>query len=70
MPLTEGFDITRMEPAIVGGPYDASATVNNCSADNISEPDNLLVLRDGRVLIGEDTGEHENNMLWLFDPEA
>ncbi len=70
MPLTSTFDIARMEPAIVGGPYDADATVNNCSADNISEPDNVLVLRDGRVLIGEDTGEHENNMLWLFDPEA
>ncbi|NWO07146.1 MAG: DUF839 domain-containing protein [Alteromonadaceae bacterium] len=70
MPLTASFDITRMVPAIVGGPYDENATVNNCSADNISEPDNLLVLRDGRVLIGEDTGEHENNMLWLFDPEA
>jgi hypothetical protein len=70
MPLSSTFDIARMVPAIVGGPYDASATVNNCSADNISEPDNLLVLRDGRVLIGEDSGEHENNMLWLFDPEA
>jgi|25_taG_2_1085351.scaffolds.fasta_scaffold02711_3 hypothetical protein len=70
MPLSSTFDITRMVPAIVGGPYDESATANNCSADNISEPDNLLVLRDGRVLIGEDTGEHENNMLWLFDPEA
>lgn len=70
MRLSDTFDIARMEPAIVGGPYDASATVNNCSADNISEPDNLLVLRDGRVLIGEDTGEHENNMLWLFDPDA
>lgn len=70
MPLSEGFNITRMEPAIVGGPYNADATANNCSVDNISEPDNILVLRDGRVLIGEDTGEHENNMLWLFDPEA
>ncbi|AOY86975.1 cell surface protein [Marinobacter salinus] len=70
MPLSPTFDITRMVPAIVGGPYDENATVNNCSADNISEPDNVLVLRDGRVLIGEDTGEHENNMLWLFDPEA
>ncbi|KXS53643.1 MAG: cell surface protein [Marinobacter sp. T13-3] len=70
MPLTEGFDIRRMAPAIVGGPYDESVVPNSCSADNISEPDNLLVLRDGRVLIGEDTGEHENNMLWLFDPQA
>jgi len=25
---------------------------------------------DGRLLIGEDTGNHENNMVWLLDPKA
>ena len=25
----------------------------------------MLVLDDGRVLVGEDTGKHENNMVWL-----
>jgi len=38
--------------------------------NTISEPDNLVVLEDGRVVIGEDTGNrgHENNMIWVFDP--
>jgi hypothetical protein len=36
--------------------------------NNLAGPDNLAVLDDGRVLIGEDTGKHENNMVWLWEP--
>ncbi|MBD3618630.1 MAG: DUF839 domain-containing protein [Chromatiales bacterium] len=64
------YDVTRMEPAVAGGPYDAALTVNQCSVDNISNPDNLLVMNDGRVMIGEDTSRHENNMLWVWNPAA
>lgn len=70
MPLEAGYNITRMEPAIMGGPFNGGAPDNTCDADNISEPDNLLVMDDGRVIIGEDTGEHENNMVWIFNPDA
>lgn len=70
MPLEADYNITRMEPAIMGGPYNGAAPDNTCDADNISEPDNLLVMDDGRVIIGEDTGEHENNMVWIFNPDA
>lgn len=36
----------------------------------ISEPDNIVVMDDGRVIIGEDSGNagHENNMLWVYNP--
>lgn len=34
----------------------------------IANPDNLVVLADGRVVVGEDTSEHEHNMIWLYDP--
>jgi secreted PhoX family phosphatase len=34
----------------------------------IANPDNLLVMHDDRVIIGEDTGFHDNNMLWVYDP--
>jgi secreted PhoX family phosphatase len=36
----------------------------------ISEPDNIVVMDDGRVVIGEDTGNmgHENNMIWIYNP--
>lgn len=67
---TDSYDVSSMVPAVAGGPYDGGATVNQCNVHNISNPDNVIVLDDGRVLIGEDTGEHENNMLWVFDPEA
>ncbi|EMP56117.1 cell surface protein [Marinobacter santoriniensis NKSG1] len=69
MALGTNFNITRMEPVLVGGPYDGTATANTCSVDNVANPDNLLVLNDGRVVVGEDSGEHENNMLWLLNPE-
>lgn len=66
---TTSWDTSRMEPVIAGGAYDSTAAVNQCDIDNISNPDNLLVLDDGRVVIGEDTSKHENNMIWIFDPE-
>jgi len=38
--------------------------------NTIAEPDNIVVMDDGRVVIGEDTGNdgHETNMIWIFDP--
>ncbi len=63
-------DVKTMVPAIVGGPYYADREVNACNVNNISNPDNLVIMDDGRVLIGEDSGNHENNMVWLFDDPA
>ncbi|BCD97789.1 alkaline phosphatase PhoX [Marinagarivorans cellulosilyticus] len=63
-------DATHMIPAIVGGPYYPDRTANRCNINNISNPDNLVILNDGRVLIGEDTGNHQNNMVWVFDDPA
>jgi len=68
MPLEAGYDVSRMEPAVTGGPYDASAAANPCAVANIAEPDNLVVMADGRVIIGEDTDQHANNMLWVYAP--
>lgn len=62
------FNVTRMDPVLVGANYDGDATVNQCAVDGISNPDNLVVLNDGRLLVGEDTSKHENNMIWLLDP--
>lgn len=70
MALDDDFNIARMEPVLVGGPYDGTATANTCDVDNIANPDNIFVLDSGKVIVGEDSGEHENNMIWLYDPEA
>ncbi|MDY7082506.1 MAG: hypothetical protein SXQ77_08910, partial [Halobacteria archaeon] len=44
------------------GPDEAETT--------IAEPDNIVVMDDGRVVIGEDSGNagHENNMIWIYSP--
>lgn len=70
MTLEADFDVKRMEPAVAGFGYNESAEVNQCDVGGIANPDNLLILKDGRLLIGEDTGLHENNMLWVWDSEA
>ncbi|MCI0572320.1 MAG: DUF839 domain-containing protein [Myxococcaceae bacterium] len=68
--LTSTYDTIRMDPVVVGGPYDGTLSSNRCSVNGISNPDNVTVLNDGRVLIGEDSGNHVNNMLWVFNPKA
>ena len=120
MRLEEGYDVSRMEPAVTGGPKanvcggcpaDAAPNSNasvcrDCEfnpkndtgedaedvtgrlyaagmapledmlastgerdpAETIANPDNVVVMDDGRVVIGEDTGLHENNAVWIFDP--
>lgn len=110
MRLDENYNVSRMEPAVTGGPnanvcggcpYDArpdsaSTVCRDCSfnpthqedpgiglrrmaemlstggdqnpENTIANPDNVVVMDDGRVIIGEDTGLHETNMIWVFDP--
>ena len=68
--LMHDFNVSRMEPVITGGTYDGTETLNRCDVNGIASPDNLIVLDDGRVLIGEDTSYHENNMLWVFNPDG
>ena len=69
MTLDDEWNVNRIEPVISGGPYTSSATYE-CDVNNLAGPDNLVVLDDGRVLVGEDTGKHENNMVWLWEPTA
>lgn len=68
--LTPDFDVIRMDPVVVGGQYDGSLAQNRCPVDEIAQPDNVIVLDDGRVLIGEDSGNHVNNMLWVYNPKG
>jgi uncharacterized protein len=65
MTLDDEWNVTRIEPVVSGGPYTSSATYE-CDIDNLAGPDNLVVLDDGRLLIGEDTNKHESNMVWLW----
>lgn len=66
--LTEDYNITELRPLVVGGPYDEAAEPNACALDNISNPDGLALDARGRLWIAEDSGNHENNVLWVYDP--
>jgi secreted PhoX family phosphatase len=70
--LHADFNVNRMEPVVVGGEYNADGDVNGnkCDVDAISNPDNLAVMDDGRVFIGEDTSKHVNNALWIYNPQG
>ncbi|ASK35421.1 cell surface protein [Alcanivorax sp. N3-2A] len=70
MPLEDGYNVSRLEMVELGGPYQPTDPENTCSVDGLSGPDNVAIMNDGRVLIGEDTGGHQNNMVWLLDPDA
>ena len=35
--------------------------------NTLANPDNIVVMDDGRVVIGEDS-VRQNNMVWVFDP--
>jgi secreted PhoX family phosphatase len=63
----ENFEITSIAPLIVGGPYDEAAESDRCDVNNIANPDNLMVDSLGRLWIGEDSSNHANNVLWMYD---
>lgn len=69
MRLDGAYNVDRMVPVVAGGAFGASDPANACAVDTIANPDNLVVLANGDVVIGEDSGAHENNALWLFRPE-
>ena len=66
MALDENYNVSNMKPLIIGVPVEDET--NRCDVNAIANPDGLYVDPKGRVWIGEDTDNHENNMLWMFDP--
>lgn len=66
--LEDGYNISRIEPVVMGGTYRSSLTgAERCDVEQLSQPDNVVVMNDGRILIGED-GFQENNTLWMYEP--
>ncbi len=70
--LQSDYNVTRMEPVVIGGAYNSEGDENGnkCDVNSISNPDNLLVMDDGRVMIGEDTSKHINNAIWIYNPKG
>jgi len=70
MALEAGYDVSRIEPVIMGATYRSSLDgADRCDVNALSQPDNVIVMDDGRIIIGED-GSQTNNTLWLYDPKV
>lgn len=59
----DSYDITRLEPYVVG----KTDAEGRCDANLPANPDNIVTLNDGTLLIGEDAGpkRHDVDMLWM-----
>ncbi|MEP1209010.1 MAG: alkaline phosphatase PhoX [Rhizobiaceae bacterium] len=57
------FNITRLEPHVVG----KTLSDGSCDLSLPANPDNILAMNDGTLLIGEDAGpkRHVLDMLWM-----
>jgi secreted PhoX family phosphatase len=61
----------NMYGVVSGESIDEDANGNTCNLDMISNPDNVTFLEGSNTLvIGEDTGSHENNIVWAYDIET
>lgn len=57
------YNITRIDPYVIG----MTMSDGKCDPDLPANPDNILALNNGTLLIGEDAGpkRHELDMLWM-----
>ncbi|KZN63492.1 hypothetical protein N473_16855 [Pseudoalteromonas luteoviolacea CPMOR-1] len=71
--IDNNYSLTRIEPVVMGSTYRSSLDENErCDASLLAQPDNVIVMRDGRILIGEDHSADwkYNNTLWMYDPKS
>lgn len=60
--IDENGNINTITPALVG------ETVGEvCAADKIANPDNIMAIAKGKVIVAEDSGDHGVDMLWLWN---
>ncbi|MCP4790621.1 MAG: DUF839 domain-containing protein, partial [Gammaproteobacteria bacterium] len=69
MPLMDDYNVTRIEPVLMGSTERNVEGIEACDANGLSQPDNVVVMEDGRIIIGEDGGQ-ANNTLWMYDPSV
>ncbi len=57
------YNLTRIDPYVIG----TTTEDGRCDENNIANPDNILAMSDGTLLIGEDAGKkkHTLDMVWL-----
>jgi secreted PhoX family phosphatase len=70
--VVAGLPRTYSRGAVVDNPYPADGpyAANRCDLNHISEPDNVTFVPGYKTLIiGEDTGEHQNDVIWAYNVE-
>lgn len=70
--VNSDFVTTNMSPLVMGTPRaytgDANYALNTCDLDQIANPDNVVMGPTKDILlIGEDTGNHQNDVLWAYN---
>lgn len=61
--LVSGRPVTKVDPQVAG-----FETGNKCHVNGIANPDNLTMMPNGTLIIGEDTGSgHQNDLIWALD---
>lgn len=69
--VDSNYRATNMYGVVSGTPIEEDANGNTCALDGISNPDNVTFLPNSNILvIGEDTGAHENNIVWAYDVDT
>ena len=68
--LDDNYSAVSMKALLTGTPLDDEspyAAHYRCDPKKIANPDNILYLGNGVLIIGEDGPNHVNNMLWAYD---
>ncbi|MFA5234121.1 MAG: alkaline phosphatase PhoX [Sulfurimonas sp.] len=69
--INDNMVATDMAAVLLGEPIAEDANGNECHLDKISNPDNVTMIPGTDILtIGEDTGSHENNIIWAFNTQT
>ena len=68
MDVDENMSPTKARMLVCGEPDSAADATNACKVTGIANPDNVAVIEDyDQLIIGEDTGKHTNDLIWIWD---
>ncbi|KAK9812078.1 hypothetical protein WJX73_003548 [Symbiochloris irregularis] len=66
--IDESYMATTMYPLICGNNRTNTDANNKCDINSISAPDNIAMLQGhNELIIGEDTSDHQNDAVWLYN---
>jgi hypothetical protein len=68
MDVDDNMSPTKARMLVCGEPDTSAEATNACKVTGIASPDNVAVIEDyNQLIIGEDTGAHTNDLIWIYD---